>query len=411
MAILNGALPYVGLMAFASMALTRVCDPMLTTLSQDFQVPIAQTSHVISWYAIAYGAFQLLFGPAGEKFGKIRIVLWAGFACALLSLLAGVASDFSTLAVVRVAMGAAAGAIIPLSMAWIGDVVEYERRQETLARLLLASVTGMMSGQWLGGLAAGYLGWRWAFFVLCAMFLLSTFLLWNCTKKISLTHSNSAANSASLLQHVANGLRLFRSKRVRWMLWVTTGEGVFALGPFSFAPSQFVERFGVSVTLSGAAMMLYGMGGLLYAVSAKRWMDLFGERGLSLAGGGLLAIALALFGYTQERVLGAIACGLGGLGFYMLHNTLQTQATQMAPQARGTAVALFVSVLFIGQSIGVSLTAFAIQVSSAKNVFAGAAVGILVLGVLVARGVGSSGNPGQPLVRRWADQDVRRCKR
>ena len=30
-----------------------------------------------------------------------------------------------------------------------------------------------------------------------------------------------------------------------------------------------------------------------------------------------------------------------GLGYYMLHNTLQTNATQMTPEARGTAVAGF----------------------------------------------------------------------
>ena len=34
----------------------------------------------------------------------------------------------------------------------------------------------------------------------------------------------------------------------------------------------------------------------------------------------------------------------------MLHNTLQTNATQMTPQARGTAVALFSSAIFIGQT-------------------------------------------------------------
>ena len=38
-----------------------------------------------------------------------------------------------------------------------------------------------------------------------------------------------------------------------------------------------------------------------------------------------------------------------GLGFYMLHNTLQTNATQMSPEARGTAVALFASIYFSGR--------------------------------------------------------------
>jgi predicted MFS family arabinose efflux permease len=43
-----------------------------------------------------------------------------------------------------------------------------------------------------------------------------------------------------------------------------------------------------------------------------------------------------------------------GLGFYALHNTLQTNATQMTPQARGTAVAIFSSAIYLGQTAGVA---------------------------------------------------------
>ena len=46
-----------------------------------------------------------------------------------------------------------------------------------------------------------------------------------------------------------------------------------------------------------------------------------------------------------------------GVGFYMLHNTLQTEATQMVPQARGTGVTLFASMYFLGQTLGVTLGA------------------------------------------------------
>jgi predicted MFS family arabinose efflux permease len=43
-----------------------------------------------------------------------------------------------------------------------------------------------------------------------------------------------------------------------------------------------------------------------------------------------------------------------GFGTYLYHNTLQTHATQMAPQVRGTAVASFAFCLFAGQAVGVS---------------------------------------------------------
>lgn len=385
---LEGTLPYVGLLAFSSMALTRVCDPMLTTLGSEFGVSVGQASRVISWYAIAYGALQLVWGPLGDRLGKLRIVIWAGFACAVFCLAAVFSNGFSVLVAARVAMGAMAAAIIPLSMAWIGDSVDYENRQETLARLMASTVTGMMTGQWFGGLAADHLGWRWAFVVLSGAFLLASLLLWQRTRQLVKAQGGDESHKQSLLKHMARSVKLVGITRVRWVLTVTALEGALAFGPLAFAPSQLIQSFGLSVTMAGSVMMLYGVGGLAYALSAKRWLRVLGEKGLASLGGMLIALSLLVLGWANHPVLGGLACALGGLGFYMLHNTLQTQATQMAPQARGATVALFASVLFIGQSMGVSVVALFMDGASVWTVFSAAAVGIAVLGVVVSRRVG-----------------------
>ena len=47
--------------------------------------------------------------------------------------------------------GATAAGIVPLSMAWIGDNIPYERRQATLARYLTGTILGMGAGQLIGG--------------------------------------------------------------------------------------------------------------------------------------------------------------------------------------------------------------------------------------------------------------------
>lgn len=46
------------------------------------------------------------------------------------------------------------GAIVPLAMAWIGDVVPYERRQPVLARFLIGHMLGIAAST----SAAGWLG-------------------------------------------------------------------------------------------------------------------------------------------------------------------------------------------------------------------------------------------------------------
>ncbi len=74
-----------------------------------------------------------------------------------------------------------------------------------------------------------------------------------------------------------------------------------------------------------------------------------------------------------------------GLGFYMLHNTLQTNATLMTPQARGTAVGLFSSALYIGQTAGVAAGAVAYDRFGAVPLFLGTAAALPVLAVWFAR--------------------------
>ena len=76
----------------------------------------------------------------------------------------------------------------------------------------------------------------------------------------------------------------------------------------------------------------------------------------------------------------AVPCLMAaGTGLYMLHNTLQVHATQMAPEARGAAVSLFALSLFTGQSAGVWISARIVDQFGTRPVFAVAALGLPLL--------------------------------
>lgn len=68
-----------------------------------------------------------------------------------------------------------------------------------------------------------------------------------------------------------------------------------------------------------------------------------------------------------------------GFGLYMVHNTLQTNATQMAPEARGSAVSLFTFVFFISQAAGVTALGLAVDRVGYGWVFAAAGAGLFGL--------------------------------
>jgi predicted MFS family arabinose efflux permease len=378
-------LQLLGLAGFASMASMRICDTMLVVLGQEFQVSTGDASAVVSVFAVVYGILQLFYGPLGERFGKLRVVSLAVSACAIISAITAMSMSLPMLVIMRGFMGAAAAGIIPLSMAWVGDQVPYERRQETLAKLMSATVLGMMSGLWFGGFAADTVGWRGAFVLLSVMFGLAAVLLLRRLRRQSKTVSLAAPGLWAAFRLTG---QLLSTTRVRLVMSVTATEGALVFGAMAFMPTHLHQQYGLSVVAAGSVMMLYGLGGLLYSQMARRWLAWLGERGLVRTGALLVAVGLLVLAWGSGVWLGMLACLMTGLGFYMLHNTLQVQATQMAPAARGTAVTLFACSLFFGQSTGVLLVAQSVDLGWLAYAFTGVAVGVLLLGAVIYRLVG-----------------------
>jgi MFS family permease len=239
-------LKLLGLAGFASMASMRIGDPMLVVLGQEFQVSTGEASGVVSVFAVVYGLMQLFYGPLGERFGKLRVVSLAVAACALLSAITALSVNLPMLLVMRGLMGAAAAGIIPLSMAWVGDQVPYERRQETLAKLMSATVIGMMSGLWFGGFAADTLGWRSAFVLLAVMFAWPALLLWRARQKAP---APAATQPPSLIASFRLTGQLLGTPRVRLILTVTAAEGALVFGALAFMPTHLHQQYGLSVVV------------------------------------------------------------------------------------------------------------------------------------------------------------------
>src|SRR5690349_8131145 len=124
-----GSITCLAFTAFGSGLSLRVNDALLPHPAREFAVSLGTASQAISLFAVAYGLAQLFFGALGDRFGKYRVVGGAAAACALAALACAAAPGFDALRLARVLAGATAAAVIPLSMAWIGDVVPYERRQ------------------------------------------------------------------------------------------------------------------------------------------------------------------------------------------------------------------------------------------------------------------------------------------
>ena len=369
--------------AFASSGAARITDPLLPQLADAFAVSAGQAAYAVSGFALAYGLLQLLYGPLGDRFGKYRVISYAMLASMAGALGTAMADSFSLLLFFRVLNGATAAAAIPLSMAWIADNVPYERRQPVLAYFLIGQIFGIISGQLFGGLFADLTGWRGAFWFMLLAFGVVGALL------VAEVKRSPTIDSAAHGPHTDLGfLQRFRAVLAsRWARIILVGvclEGACVFGGLAYVPTYLHTQFGISLTLAGGLMAVFGLGGLSYALFARRFVGLLGERGLAVAGGFSLSAAYLFFIFAPHWGWAVPGAFCAGIGYYMLHNTFQINATQMAPAHRGTAVALFASLFFLGQSGGVSLNALVIDHLGFTQAFAIPAVALPLIGVVFA---------------------------
>jgi predicted MFS family arabinose efflux permease len=369
----------LSLAAFASAASMRVTDALLPRLAVDFGVGIATAAAVVTGFSVAYGLMQVVFGPLGDRFGKLRVIGYASGVAALASVACMLAPGFNGLVASRIVAGAFCGCIIPLSMAWIGDVVPYGERQPVLARFLLGQITGLAAGTAVGGFAAENASWRWPFGLL-ALWLAVTAIL------ISLAARTDPAPRASGGSHFArDAAGLFRSGWVRIVVGTVFTEGMLVFGALAFIPSHLHFKRGVELSTAGLALVPFALGGVGFALFAGRIVRMLGEVRLALAGTALLTGGFLVIAWSPDLPWAALGCLVAGLGFYALHNTLQTNATQMAPATRGVAMALFASLFFLGQSAGVAIAGVLVERIGTTPVLFGAGLALIPVGITFAK--------------------------
>ncbi|MBX3715612.1 MAG: MFS transporter [Burkholderiales bacterium] len=380
-ALMRPALPthrtivLLSLAAFASAASIRVTDALLVRISGDYGVSLASAANVVTVFAILYGLMQLAMGPLGDRHGKLRVIAAACAAAAVASLACAAAPTFETLVIARAAAGAACACVIPLSMAWIGDVTPYESRQGVLARFLLGQIMGLSAGVALGGFAADGATWQWPFAVLAAWFVVIGALIGRAGWRQPAGAQAPGGNA------VANLLEVLRTPGVARILATVFLEGLVLLGPLAFVATHLHLVRGAPMSLAGTMFFAVSAGGFIFAFFAKRIVPVLGEARLAILGTVIVSASVAGIALAPTLAAAPFSCFGAGMGFYMLHNTLQTNATQMAPTRRGTAVALFAGIFFLGQSGGVAVAGQLAQAIGTAWTLTASALAVLPVGI------------------------------
>ncbi len=361
----------------------RAADPLLPQIAAEFAVSAGDAAIISSAFTIAYAIGLFIYGPLGDRFGKLKVIAWMTTLSAFAVAAASLADTLQTLGALRLIGGFTTAAVVPLAMAFIGDHVAYQDRQATLARMLSGTIIGVIVGQVFGGLVGEHFGWRTVFPLLGAIFLAIGMLLFRELGKNRLPPPKLTA-AISIGSLIKGYVDLFSLPWARVIILIVFIEAFFFYGGFTFIGADLHQRFDLDYGTVGLILGCFGLGGLAYALSVRRLVGTLGEHGLSAVGGILMAVGLLSIPLVPLQLI-ALSQVLLGLGLYMMHNTLQTNATQMAPEARGLAVSTFASALFLGQAAGITGSGFLVDRYGFAPSYLIAASGLLLLGFGFAR--------------------------
>lgn len=345
------SLGLLGAAAFMVIADVRVIDPLLHIIADEFGASVGSAAVIITAYNIPYGLFQLVYGPLGDRIGKLKVMSAAMILFALGTAACALVSSLMMLTLLRFLTGIAAAGIIPLSLAYIGDNFPYAERQTAIGQYLSAIVLGQILSGSLGGMFGEYLSWRDIFLLFGVVSIGIAVALWRASR---LVPDGGRTQGKLGLAAFKPYQQLMSKPATRLVIVAVFIEGFFFFGGFAYIGAFLRDQYSLSYVVIGLMLSAFGLGGLIYSRSVRWLVHRFGESGLIRLGGWLICACYLSIAVFQNWLLFIAFNILMGLGFYMLHSTLQTKATELAPEARGTAVSLFVFSLFLGQGLGVA---------------------------------------------------------
>lgn len=367
----------LALACVASGITMRSVEAMLPELASTFSVSVPAAAGVITAFALATGVGQLLHGALGDRYGKLRMATLALGGAAFFAAGCAFAQTLTELSVLRFLTGFLNSAPVMLGIAYIADTVPVEERQPVVAQFVSGSIIGQSLGPLIGGVLTDLVGWRATFVVSGVLLAAISAALWMRTRELW----NQGPRTTGALISFSRYAALLKLPKVQITLAGGLIETIFFFGIFSFAGAMLKERFDLSFTAIGLTLTGFGIGGLLYTLSVRGLLRVLGQRGLVLAGGllctaGALVMALTPLWWLAPPCMVAL-----GFAYYMLHNTLQIKASEMAPHARGTGMSMFAFFWSIGQSLGATAMGLGIAAIGYTPMIIGFGAGFGALGI------------------------------
>ncbi len=347
----------IAMATFAAALSSRAMDPVVPLVSVDLAVSIAAAASLSTAMALTFAVVQPIIGAAADMFGKARLLIVCLSLLGAANIVGALATSFETLFLSRILCGIAAGGTFPVAMGLAADLVPLERRQVALGRVLSGAMTGNLLGASAAGVIGDFFGWRGVLTGLGALMVVASAVVWTGFRRGGVTHPKQTMNFAALKHGYKT---IIANPKARICFTAVFFNGLCVFGFFPFVAALLFELGETRSSVSGAVIAAFAIGGLFYTASVSRLLAAIGVRALMIAGALLVASQFVIVAFGPDWKLQTVSFLLMGLGFYSFHGSLQVFSSDLAPEARASALSLHAFCFFMGQAAGPIVYGFAL---------------------------------------------------
>jgi predicted MFS family arabinose efflux permease len=323
-------------------------------------------------YSLTYGLGQLFYGPLSDRLGRIAVVRAAGIGFCLFTILSALAATTGQFIGARLLAGAFASAVIPLTLVYIGDTIDYGRRQIVLARFSIITASAMAFSASIGGAVAHFISWRFMLVGYGLLAIIPLVLMWRIRIPPPAVRADASAGFREIL----------RDRRAQFVYVAVFLEGILLWGGMTYLGSFATVRYGIDQLIVGLLIALFGIGIMVGGFLMDRIRLRLSENALAALGGLLMGASYLALIPKWPFIIFAISLFFMGLGYVSLHTTLQVRGTEISSAARGKAFSLFTFTLFTGMAAGSALFGRLVDAGRYETMFVIAGIGLIVIGLV-----------------------------
>lgn len=374
-------LPIIAMGNFAAGLTSRVIDPVIPQISEQMAVHITTAATLASASAIAFAVVQLPLGMVADLFGKPKVILTCLIILGIANVVGAFANSFELLLATRVICGLGAGGVFPVGMGLTGDLFPVEKRRVAMSRIMAGALTGNLLGASFSGLVGDLFGWRGVLSILGSFILvISLAVAWGFRHQLTLPGKPVDPQVIA-----ANYRRILSHPNARLCYLGVFIEGICIFGMLPYVASFLQELGEPRLSIAGLVIGGYAVGGLFYAATVSRLLARFGDNTLMIVGAALISSQIAIVGFGPPWPVQFVNFAVMGCGFYLIHGGFQVFTSEIAPDARASAVSLQAFCFNCGQFSGPLLYGFGLTYVGKVPTLVTAAVLMLLVGILCAK--------------------------